>query len=154
MPNKSVQDRFWEKVDIKGKDECWHWKGALKTTGYGKFWYNGRCVNAHRIAYILTYGEIEDGLIIRHTCDTRPCCNPFHLEKGTQIDNINDMVIRGRSSKANGMMIATHKLYDHDIIEIREKRRLGCSLKSLSIEYDVSPVTINNIERRKTWKHI
>jgi hypothetical protein len=76
---KSLEGRFWSKVDIKSKDECWTWKAFIHPDGYGKFCLNGKMIGAHRMAYILTHGEIEDGLVVMHTCDIKPCCNPYHL---------------------------------------------------------------------------
>lgn len=96
MDDKSLADRLWDKVTIRGPDECWMWTGAKiggnrpdKKYGWmqcGKV--NGRHTQdyVHRVAYELYRGEIPEGMIVRHLCYQRLCCNPAHLEvakKGT-----------------------------------------------------------------------
>lgn len=56
------------------------------------FSYKGRPVSAHRFSYTLAFGEIPDGLLIRHSneCVSRACVNPDHLLTGTQYDNMQD----------------------------------------------------------------
>jgi hypothetical protein len=34
---------------------------------------------AHRIAYLLAFGELDDSLVIHHTCENKLCVNPRHL---------------------------------------------------------------------------
>ena len=43
---------------------------------------------AHRVAYILTIGEIPDGLEPDHFCVNKMCVNPFHLDVVTHIENL------------------------------------------------------------------
>lgn len=38
----SLEERFWVKVDKKGENECWKWKGAKGNHGYGLIRYNGK----------------------------------------------------------------------------------------------------------------
>lgn len=52
---------------------------------------------AHRLAYTYAIGEIGPGLVVRHRCDNAPCVRPDHLETGTQQQNVQDMVERGRA---------------------------------------------------------
>ena len=147
-----LEDRFWSHVEIKGADECWEWKGALLPGGYGVFTFNCKVVLAHRIVWELTYGEIEEGLNILHTCDNPPCCNPAHLWKGTNADNMHDRDNKGRNSKgsANG----NTKLTEKDIIDIRNKREQGFSTTSLGHLYGIGKETARLICNKVTWKHI
>jgi hypothetical protein len=84
-----LENRFWEKVDMQGPDDCWEWTASTDRDGYGKF-KAGKMYQAHRIAYYLATNEDPGDLCVRHTCDNPPCCNPAHLRLGTNDDNAHD----------------------------------------------------------------
>lgn len=90
-----VEQRFWARVDKSG--DCWEWMWLLDVYGYGHFYFEGKVWGAHRLAYRFSKGPITPGLMVLHTCDYRPCCNPAHLYEGTQGDNVADQVARGRT---------------------------------------------------------
>lgn len=95
-----IWDRFWSKVDKSGgKTACWPWRGVINSNGYGYFRIGRRVVRAHRVAYALVFGDIEEGFDILHACDNRPCCNPDHLSEGTQSENNRQAYARGRRLK-------------------------------------------------------
>lgn len=96
---KSLAERFWEKVEQRGPDECWPWTASRYRFGYGALRVDGRTLKSHRLAYKLTKGPIPPGLSVLHSCDNAPCCNPNHLRVGTKLDNARDMVLRDRCSK-------------------------------------------------------
>ena len=50
----------------------------------------------HRAAWMITHGEIPEGLLVLHKCDNPPCVKPEHLFLGTQQDNIKDMYAKDR----------------------------------------------------------
>ncbi len=75
-PKKTVEDRFWEKVDKSG--DCWLWT-AYSHNGWGYFSRNKMPQLAHRVAFELTYGEITEGAKVLHTCLNDLCVNPDHL---------------------------------------------------------------------------
>lgn len=72
------------------ENQCWNWEKALHHTGYGQTFYEGKNISSHRLSYILVNGEIPEKLVIRHKCNNKRCCNPEHLELGTQSDNMLD----------------------------------------------------------------
>jgi hypothetical protein len=94
---ESTRKRFWQKVDIKGEDDCWPWLAGKLSNGYGRFWVQRLAEVAHRVAYRIHYGAIDERLRVLHTCDNRSCQNPRHLFQGTQLDNIHDMIAKGRA---------------------------------------------------------
>lgn len=91
------QERFLAKVEKT--DSCWLWRGWTGGDGYGRTAAEGRSAIAHRVSYQLFNGEIPEGLIVRHTCDTPACVRPDHLILGTSKDNAEDIVRHGRKAK-------------------------------------------------------
>lgn len=75
----SVDERFWNKVNRT--EGCWLWTGYVST--YGHFGMGGRTVDAHRVAYELTYGPIPPGAEIDHRCFNKVCVRPDHLRLAT-----------------------------------------------------------------------
>src|SRR5258707_5224000 len=97
--NIDWNDRFWSKADQRGPDDCWEWMASFYKDGYGQFKYNGHAILAHRRAHELCVGPImPDKPCVLHRCDNPPRVNPSHLWVGTQKDNMEDKVRKGRSA--------------------------------------------------------
>lgn len=108
MDLKPVNDpvtRFWE--NVRKSDGCWEWT-AYRTTaksqrhrgavGYGRFMVTWRrVILAHRYSWELHNGLVPDGMVVCHHCDNPACVRPDHLFVGTQKDNIQDMLKKGRA---------------------------------------------------------
>lgn len=161
--------RFWAKVDVQEEAECWEWQGAINSQGYGSFNIGSRSHQAHRIAWTLENGPPPSShgkvaVVVRHRCDNRKCCNPSHLELGSQFQNVQDRNERGRSrggsqsgprnpmhftnsgpgSKGFAAMDARRKIPLSDYPAINKSDR---TLKSLADEYGVSIQSIHRIKR-------
>lgn len=144
---------FWDRL-AKQSGGCWEYQGCRNKSGYGRLQPPGqsKTVLAHRYAYELTYGPIPDGLFICHACDNPSCCNPAHLRPGTNSDNVQDAMQRGRrrldwpGPVLRGEKNPSAKLTDAQTEEIRAKKTSGKYLqRDLAREYGVSEATISMI---------
>lgn len=89
-----TEKKFWSKVN-KIPYGCWEWM-AGGGGGYGIVRYGGRKVGAHRVAWMITFGDISEGMFVCHRCDNPKCVRPGHLFIGTPVDNVRDMIAKGR----------------------------------------------------------
>lgn len=94
---EQVRQRMMSKVEMVSESGCWIWMGANKgDREYGRVYIGRKKYHAHRMMYELTFGQIEDGLVIDHLCRVHSCINPYHLEVVTSKENI----LRGVSVQA------------------------------------------------------
>jgi len=151
-----LRQRIYSKIDIKGADECWPFKGSRDVEGYG--YCSSRIAGtnkAHRLVLWLEGHEIA-GKPILHSCDNPPCCNPAHLRVGTHAENENDKDSRGR--RPFGEASALAKMTEADVIMLWSdynsipssagfERKWGAML-------GVTPNAIVNILTGWSWNHI
>ena len=131
---------------------CWEWAGNTLRTGYGRVSMNSKTVAAHRLAYETWVGPIPEGHVVRHKCDNPPCINPAHLETGTHLDNMKDMVDRGRSFNARGLDSPGAKLSREDVLWAREVFSSGIvTQQMLSDVLGVSKSCISQVVRLETY---
>lgn len=149
----SIEDKIRSQLMQKGK--CLIWSRSTTRDGYGTIRYKGKTQMTHRLMYELVNGPIPANKVVRHTCDTPPCCNPEHLVLGSVQDNVADRDARGRTDKPKGEKNTSAKLTDKTVLEIRQKYASGkYTQKQLAQEYGVAKSRISDVINRKTWKHI
>ena len=83
---KSLKDKLEDKIQRRGKDECWLWTGATIGPGYGVISHENKMVPAHRAVYRLHHGRIPPTQKVLRTCLNQLCCNPSHLILGSLAD--------------------------------------------------------------------
>lgn len=127
---------------------CWLWTGATTRGGYGNYAIHRV---AHRVPRIMLSEylglDLRGPWIARHTCDNPPCCNPDHLVAGTQKQNVDDMINRGRGARGESYS----KLKEAQVLEIRDRASSGESSRSIMVDYPVSYEQIRRVVTRKTW---
>lgn len=143
---KSIIKRFEEKFLKKGEDECWEWL-ASKNYGYGQFRVFGTIQKAHRISYELYVEEIPNKMSVLHKCDNPFCVNPHHLFLGTQQDNVDDMINKGRKRNPTG----GGKLTERQVLQILSETGL---YKEIGKKYGVTDMTVLRIKKGYSWKRI
>ncbi len=170
--------RFWSKVDRSGgPDACWPWLGARLPKGYGTFKVagpggspskrfpgrvlrTGRVVKAHRVGFFLATGTDLGELLGCHRCDNPPCCNPAHLSAGTNQQNVQEAVDRGRKVGGKGERHGMAKLTEAEVAEIkaisvtRYARRNGTSLSAVARRYGVTLSCVSSIVNGQAWKGV
>ena len=115
---RDLGERFWSKVDVGPVEVCWEWQ-AHTVRGYGGIKVDCKTKKAHRVAWELTSGPIPEDMCVLHKCDNPLCVNPSHLFLGTQSDNIQDRVSKGRCSATSGEAHYRCKLSDEQVAGIR-----------------------------------
>jgi predicted XRE-type DNA-binding protein len=139
---RRFEDKFFFKINFEGEGDCWIWKAAT-TNGYGVFHAFGES-KAHRVSYRYFVGDIPEGMVVCHTCDNPLCVNPTHLFLGTQRDNMQDMISKGRHCK--------QKLFAEDIESIRQLyAETDLSQYKLAEMFGVSQNHICDIVNMKKW---
>jgi len=149
----TLEERFWEKVAFLGAglDDCWEWRGG-KSKGYGEINRGGRGsehLSAHRVSWELANDLIPKGMCVLHHCDNPSCVNPAHLFLDTQVENLQDMMRKGRS--ARGERVAGAKLTEQDVHEIRQMLSRGISQRVVARKYGVIQQTVAAINVGQSW---
>lgn len=133
-------------IDTKGGDAeaCWPWIGGAgsiyKDRGY--FQYNGKKWLAYRLVYELVNGPIPESKVVRHRCDNSLCCNPKHLELGTQSENENDKYLNDRA----GIPVAAVREIKRLLQTANVTQQRIAEYVSVRYNYPISREAVRNIK--------
>lgn len=137
--------KFWN--NVQRSDGCWTWSGARHERGYGRFRVGSVVHRAHRFAWLITRGDIPQGMHVLHRCDNPSCVRPDHLFLGSHADNMRDKARKGRNT-------ASRKLTASDARAIKAALANGTDMVTIARAYNVTPPCIGAIKHGVTWKHI
>jgi hypothetical protein len=152
---QSLEDRFWDKILTIPEYGCYEWAGTRTIDGYGKFFYGGKKVAAHRLAWILVHGSIPDGMCLCHKCDNPSCVRVEHLFLGTRADNNADMVRKGRHVTVSGTKQPAAKIDENKARRIRELYASGkYSQCVLAAQFGIAQANISKVVLGKSWRHV
>lgn len=126
----------WECTSHKARDKDGYSFVYLKDVG--------KNLRLHRVSYQHYKGSIPEGFVVMHKCDNPPCFNPDHLDVGTQKDNTQDMIQKGRQSSE----VRSRKLTDEEVLSIFKG---SGNHEELADKYNVSRSTVSHIKSGKTW---
>jgi hypothetical protein len=107
--------------------DCIETPKILNNKGYGVCWEHrfGKLIhNTHVLAWVDFHGRLPaPGMQINHRCDNRACMNVDHLYEGTQKQNMQDMVARGRHPNQLGdRCIHGHEFTEENTYRARGRR--------------------------------
>lgn len=140
--------------------DCIYWQGRATGCRPTKIQPDGTNMVAARWVYMQHWGIAKAdliGLVIRHTCDQPRCVNIEHLVAGTQKQNVDDSIERGRHVR--GEKHGCARLTEADVRAIRDEyiptkgRKYGNG-RMLAAKYGISSSQLSEIVRGTSWAHV
>ena len=143
---KSLEERLWGLVDKQADHLCWPWIGGTVPKGYGtiKVFTDGKWKTsyAHREILKLVKGapstNSEQAL---HSCDNPNCCNPKHLNWGSNSTNRREARDRLHNQ-------GNQKLTLSQADSIRQDPRI---YQEIANEYSIHRDTVARIKQKRGW---
>lgn len=144
-------------VSRPAPSECITWpfaKNVVSGYPYAMNVETGNAEQAGKVMWQMVNGPWPEGLEAAHTCFNGhlACCNWTHLRPSTHAENMEDMVIAGRSQRGSRHSLA--KLTEADIVTIFEMRVRGMTTVAIAQEFGVHWVSISKILKRETWTRV
>lgn len=84
---------------VVDEDGCHIWQGPVHESGYGNCGLTrppGYSNRAHKLSWQVFVGPVPEGLLVCHECDKPLCIKLSHLWLGTNKENTQDMLAKGR----------------------------------------------------------
>lgn len=168
MPTHATTEavlRAWSKIDSwTTPSGCWPYLGARSVAGYGQIRVGSRQDGTRRkeqvsrVILAHTLGRpIRPGHVAAHRCDNPPCCRPSHLFEALHIENVADMVVKGRNYRGGaptGERNGHASLTARTVMEIRRLAARGAYQRDLARQFGIRTSTVCRIVHRQAWKHL
>lgn len=156
-----MHERFHALCIPEPNTGCTLWMGLVDKNGYGVM-YDPRTKRHIRVTHLALEmaGRNRWGnMNALHTCDVTGCVNADHLYWGTQSDNNNDSVRRGRwgDRKPIAGIGEKHYLARLDAESVRQIRNMlkdGATQTMAAFVFGVSRGTISDVALGRTWRHV
>lgn len=131
-----IRQEIVDNCDLMG--DCWIWRGAKTSSGYGIKYIQGRMRTVSR--FMLAYSTREsldtrqDACHKHNQCPYRACCNPQHLFWGSHAVNSKDRERYERESRESRLRELSH-LYPqpslgHESVDIQRLARMVAPIVS------------------------
>lgn len=141
-------------VMLHAGDECLFWPFARYESGYPQITVDGCHQSLTRLICARVNGDAptpeHDAA---HSCGKGHlgCVNPRHLSWKTKPENATDKLAHGTDNRGE-----RHNLAVLTEADVREILALGSAVpqREIAARFGVAQATINDIQRRKIWKHI
>jgi hypothetical protein len=140
------------------KNNCEEFSGVKQKDGYGAIKADRKQTLSHRYRWWyynrrseMSYQQFcASKTQVLHKCDNPPCCRIDHLFEGTQLDNMRDMIAKGRKVYAGpkGDRSANAKLTWE---QARAIRKMVGSQRKIGALFGVSHSVVGNIKTNKGW---
>lgn len=138
--------------------DCWLSTNGKSSNGYGTIYISFLDLgfriagDAHIASQLAFNGPINEGFIVTHKCDNKPCCNPDHLDAATYHDNMMDASTRrdycpplNRAWKVNTKMVCLIRF-------LYKERILGVT--HLAIIFEMTKDNIRKIVDYTTYPNV
>src|SRR6478609_1202707 len=160
--NKNIL-RIMERCSCNTATRCLEWDGFRYVNGYGKISINGKQILAHRAMFSCWHGlELGTREYVCHRCDNPSCCSIEHLFRGSPLDNMHDMIRKGRDFTAKGTNKAPlgekscrAKITDAQEMEIRALLKQGWTQMAIlrSGKFPISKSFLSHLNTGRLRRH-
>lgn len=136
---------------------CLDWPFGLDTNGYGQVRMpvdlggKMRLVSRATMEHV-TNSPLDKSICALHYCDRPICFHPAHLYMGSVIDNILDMVRKGRSRGVKGERNNKAKMTWETVHLARQMRSHGATIEELAKHFGLAQSSTRSMLIGDTWK--
>jgi hypothetical protein len=145
----TVMERIERDTFYEPNSGCWLYAGPVDEKGYGRIRIGGKKLRVHNATFRNDKRPLAKDQLVMHSCDMPCCWNPEHLSAGTNKENRQDAMVKGRIPKGEESTQA--KLTNDIVAEIRASSETH---RALGERYGVSHNVIGKIKRYEKWRHL